>query len=451
MATLAPPAPSKGGVTQRVLQEMGAEAAAEAQEASRRNEVDELCAFQRRAVAELEEEVAAVDAEIDAVEALVAEGNNRMYALRGLMQMRAHEARSRGGPAVPAVPPRTMERSHDYRGPIQQRRANPASDERASGPLTSPLAQEEDACVPMPVVGMVYSEFSKRYEAPRQSFQGPAGSAVVVLRNAGDPATQESLSGAAPGALVWLVYWLDRNAGFWREMVRPPRARGGWRVGLFATRSPHRPTPVGLSLVEVVRVEAGSAARMHVKGVDILDETPLVGWSLYNPATDSHPNLKSGWLDDTDKLQPLYYDEVHDGDGSAEEYRVTMDDCVREKLAFVDASTTIDVFGMLDRALSRMVRSESGELRTLDGRSERKPFPIARDGGSVSESGRGPLMYPVGAWRVWYAWDEDARVVRLVEVTSGIRKEVGLAEGGVDREVRQHREFTARFKQRHVW
>lgn len=461
-------------------------------ELTRANEVAELCAYQRRAIAELESEAREVDLEIAAAEADLVEVGNREHALRGLINMRANAARialettadvdddcgDKGGTvsatvaAATIATPEPKARRRDFRGGCQLLRAKRKMKECA-------LVESEDAVrAPdqghvqdgelsgaadgtFPVIGTVYSEFSKRYEAPRQSFQGPAGSAVVVLNDCarGPGAAALALSHLAPGSRVWLVYWFDRNAGFWREMVRPPRARGGWRVGVFATRSPHRPTPIGVSLADVVSVDGGSessgCARIHVKGVDILDETPLVGFSMYSGASDSHVGVASGWLDDTDKLQPLYYDEVGDGTVAGdrvEVVEVVYDEAVKRKLDYVNARSTIDVLAMLTRTLSRMVQrgvSDDKLLFALDGRSEQRPFPLA--GGGTLAGGAVSLMYPVGAWRVWYAWDNSCRAVRIMEVTSGIRREVINAEGDVDREVREHREFNREFNQTAVW
>lgn len=424
--------------------------------ATRQSEIDDLCAYQRKAISELESEVEMVDRQITVAEALLAEGANRTHALRGLVHMRtnalAAQYDTNGTQSADASTGREAKtRRHDYRGRGRQPRV------RAREALPSKSLGDGSTCgedhSTIPIIGTVYSEFSKRYEAPRQSFQGPAGSAFVVLNKTGSAGVQEALKQLKPGGRIWLVYWFDRNAGFWREMVRPPRARGGWRVGLFATRSPHRPTPVGVSLAEVRSVDIDTG-RIGVRGVDILDETPILGFSLYSAEADCHKSLRSGWLDDTDKLQPLYYDDLDAGVAESLEVEVVYDESVEKKLSFVDTRTTIDVFGMLRRTLSRMVKSDIGDLHTLDGRSERRQFPLVSNGNgeppnmTTSEL---ELMYPVGAWRIWYSWDGGCDALRIVEVTSGIRKEVVVDEGDVDREIREHRTFNKQFNQVHIW
>lgn len=412
--------------------------------AARQREIASLCAFQRRAMAALDDDVAEIDVEISDAELRVADMRNRVDALRGLMHKRAGvEGRKRDGgegqgatgDTDASVVPPPRQKTHDCRGrSVAQWGAGERSISGGDS-LGGKTESRDTGCTSVPVVGVVYSEFSKRFEAPRQSFQGPAGEAVVSLADPDDSGVQASLAEVKPGARVWLIYHFDRNSGFWREMVRPPRAKGGWRVGVFATRSPHRPTPVGLSLADVVRVEHG---KMHVRGVDILDETPLVGWRIYDKATDSHVGLKSGWLDDTQNLQPLYYDALDVEDSAVEEVDVEIGEVVRGKLDFINERSTIDIRGMLLQTLSRMVRTENEDLRTLDGRSEKKPSPFEGEDSLA-------LMYPVGAWRVWYGWDSTVDAVRVLDITSGIRQEVMFAEGDVDREVRVHRDFSKEF------
>jgi len=92
---------------------------------------------------------------------------------------------------------------------------------------------------------------------------------------------------------LWVLSYLDRS-GTWGALVRPPR---GPRVrrGLFATRSPDRPNPIGLSAVQLVRVEG---LVLHVRGVDLLDGTPILDIKPYIPYADAFPASRAGWIDE---------------------------------------------------------------------------------------------------------------------------------------------------------
>lgn len=424
---------------------------------SRRQEVERLCTFQRQALIKLEAELAIIDCNVEKAEMAVIEANNRVQALRGLVQSRNAARPTQNADRAKQVEKRSTEK-HSGEQLDELKSPSTPSVLDASVKVQSALARRKrskfkasaddevsDAgskYFALPAVGTIYSDFSKRFEAPRQSFQGPAGNAVLVLRNDDEElATLQSRTNENEKMLIWILYWLDRNAGFWREKVRPPRARGGWRVGVFATRSPHRPTAVGLSLAEVTKVDTGNTARIHVRGVDILDETPLIGWKCYDHETEAHWNVSSGWLDDADMLQPLYYDqlgEVADTLNALDGCKVLIPEDVREKLNYVDQRSVIDVLDMIQRALSRVRLSADGRIDSADGRSE-----LMFDSGGKFGDRRN--CYPVGAWRIWYAWDESEKAVVVEDVTSGIREDVLLDEEMVDREVREHKEFIRRF------
>jgi tRNA-Thr(GGU) m(6)t(6)A37 methyltransferase TsaA len=91
---------------------------------------------------------------------------------------------------------------------------------------------------------------------------------------------------------VWLVYWFDR-AGPYKPRVVP--YRDTHERGLFATRSPCRPNPIGVSVVRLLGREGNV---LRVGGIDILDRTPLLDIKPYVPEFDAHPASKAGWLDE---------------------------------------------------------------------------------------------------------------------------------------------------------
>jgi tRNA (adenine37-N6)-methyltransferase len=92
---------------------------------------------------------------------------------------------------------------------------------------------------------------------------------------------------------IWVLFWFDRNA-HWRPKVLPPRSRTG-RKGVFATRSPHRPNPLGLSAVRLERIEG---LTLHVRDIDMLDDTPVLDLKPHVPYTDAITAARSGWLEE---------------------------------------------------------------------------------------------------------------------------------------------------------
>jgi tRNA (adenine37-N6)-methyltransferase len=94
---------------------------------------------------------------------------------------------------------------------------------------------------------------------------------------------------------VWLVWVFDRNLGDgYKTMVSPP-IDSDRKHGLFVTRSPYRPNPLGLSCVKVIRRDSNS---LYFEDSDILDGTPILDIKPYIPSSDCHPGSKAGWLDE---------------------------------------------------------------------------------------------------------------------------------------------------------
>lgn len=109
---------------------------------------------------------------------------------------------------------------------------------------------------------------------------------------------------------IWLLYVFDRNQGY-RMMVQPPRGPKQ-RRGLFATRSPHRPSPIGLTAARLLRVEGN---RLHVDEIDLLDGTPIIDIKPYIPRVDSFEGSAVGWIaqiDDDTPYLPIGARETRD-------------------------------------------------------------------------------------------------------------------------------------------
>ncbi len=140
-------------------------------------------------------------------------------------------------------------------------------------------------------IGYVRCEHASKVEAPRQptAARGVPGRIELLAGRHFEHALQD----LADWPWIWVLFWFDRNSG-WRPKVLPPRSRSG-RKGVFATRSPHRPNPLGLSAVRLERVDG---LTLHVLDVDMLDGTPVLDIKPYVAYTDAIPDASSGWLDD---------------------------------------------------------------------------------------------------------------------------------------------------------
>jgi len=110
---------------------------------------------------------------------------------------------------------------------------------------------------------------------------------------------------------IWLCYWFDR-VGPYKPLVVP--YRDTVEHGLFATRSPCRPNPLGLS---VVRLLSRQGTTLHVAGLDVLDGTPLLDIKPYVPQFDAYPGSKAGWFDATREDRRLADARFHEDEGSS--------------------------------------------------------------------------------------------------------------------------------------
>jgi tRNA (adenine37-N6)-methyltransferase len=138
-------------------------------------------------------------------------------------------------------------------------------------------------------IGFVKSPFFERASAPRQPYaaQGARGT-IELLPGA---RFEHALSDLEAWDHIWVIFWFHLNAG-WRPKVLPPRSEK--RRGVFATRSPHRPNPLGLS---VLKLDAVEGRTLRVSNVDLLDGTPVLDIKPYVPFADAIPSAKAGWLE----------------------------------------------------------------------------------------------------------------------------------------------------------
>lgn len=150
-----------------------------------------------------------------------------------------------------------------------------------------------EAANALKVVGRLRSCFREKFGTPRQPHLAPHAVATLTIEAEHLPA--QSLVGLEGFSHVWLIsyFHLNTNKKFLSK-VHPPRLKGG-KVGLFASRSPHRPSPIGLSLARLVKVEG---ATLHLSGIDLVDGTPILDVKPYIPESDCLPEASAGWTAD---------------------------------------------------------------------------------------------------------------------------------------------------------
>lgn len=138
-------------------------------------------------------------------------------------------------------------------------------------------------------VAVVRSGFTERFGTPRQPSPGQGRGKVELLPHI----PVEMIRDLERFSHIWLLPWFHLNGPRRRPLVRPPR--GGPPRGALATRSPHRPNPLGLSAVRLLGI---SGRVLSVAQLDLLDGTPILDIKPYIPDYDAHPEASRGWLED---------------------------------------------------------------------------------------------------------------------------------------------------------
>ena len=148
----------------------------------------------------------------------------------------------------------------------------------------------------MKIIAHIHTDLPTKFGVPRQSGLVDALKARIVFTEPyRDP---EALRGIEEFSHIWLIWEFSQaRREEWSPTVRPPRLGGNRRLGVFATRSPFRPNPVGLSCVKLERVELHSPEGpvLHVAGADLMDGTPIFDIKPYVPYADAHPDAAGGF------------------------------------------------------------------------------------------------------------------------------------------------------------
>ncbi len=145
-------------------------------------------------------------------------------------------------------------------------------------------------------IGHIESCYKERFGTPRQSGLVPDSWAILKLRP--ELNLSDALFGLEGFSHVWVifVFHLNTNKGV-KTRIHPPRMNGE-SIGVFATRAPHRPNPIGLSVVKIEKIEGNN---VYLSGVDFVDGTPVLDIKPYHPQADAIADAKGGWTESRDE------------------------------------------------------------------------------------------------------------------------------------------------------
>ena len=149
-------------------------------------------------------------------------------------------------------------------------------------------------------IAHIETDFTTKFGVPRQSGLIPELEGRIVFEP--EFRVADALRGLEGFSHLWLIWEFHQvRSEEFRPTVRPPRLGGNVRMGVFATRSPFRPNPIGLSSVEISRIELNTpdGPIIYIKGADLMNGTPILDIKPYLPFTDSHPEARGGFTDQT--------------------------------------------------------------------------------------------------------------------------------------------------------
>jgi tRNA (adenine37-N6)-methyltransferase len=264
------------------------------------------------------------------------------------------------------------------------------------------MSRRAQAELTLTPIGYLRSGLRARVEAPRQPAASQGNTGVIELLPGHD--YEHALEELAGWERIWVIFWFHHNSG-WRPKVLPPRSASG-RKGVFATRAPHRPNPLGLSALKLLGV---SRLELHVQGVDLLDGTPVLDIKPYVSYTDAFPEAGSGWL--------------QTAQDPVQSWEVGFEPLARLQLSYLEGQLNYDL-----------------QARIVDTlRLGPQPHPYRR----IKPLADG-LQLSVKDWRIDFAVAE--RNVTVRRLRSGYRQ-AQLQATGEEGAPDLHREFTARWTQ----
>lgn len=219
----------------------------------------------------------------------------------------------------------------------------------------------------MNIIAHIYTEFPEKFGIPRQSglVKGLRGKIIFEPQYR----VAEAVKGLEEYSHIWLLWkFSEAEREKWLPTVRPPRLGGKKRVGVFATRSPFRPNPIGLSSVKLEKIEyeENNGPVIYVSGIDMLDGTPVYDIKPYLSYCDSHPEARCGFADEVKEHSlPVIYDPELEKEIGAECMRTICDILAQDpRTAYMDDEERQWGLSYMDYNIKFSVRG--GELRILE-------------------------------------------------------------------------------------
>ena len=259
-------------------------------------------------------------------------------------------------------------------------------------------------------IGIIRTPYIDRCDAPRQPGSAIISASGKIILSPGKNFEQalEDLDGFEK---TWLIYQFHRNTN-WKPKILPPRSDRTKR-GVFATRSPHRPNPLGLSLVTLLDIDGRN---IFVDEVDILDNTPLFDIKPYIPYAEAFPDAKCGWLEETMSIE-----------AAREPLTFMINNSAEEQLTWLSDEQHISLLDTAKRVLA----------------SDPYPHPSRR----IFKEKDGAFAIAIKSWRIIYRI--EGNTITINEIRSGYSAEALKAEPSAIHQYDAHVAFHDRWMRSH--
>ncbi|MDD3117886.1 MAG: tRNA (N6-threonylcarbamoyladenosine(37)-N6)-methyltransferase TrmO [Victivallales bacterium] len=253
-------------------------------------------------------------------------------------------------------------------------------------------------------IGYVHCPQKYRYEAPRQAvFAGNAGTIELLPHHNYETALRE----LETFDRIWVIFAFHLNRN-WKPTVRPPVAGEKEKVGVFASRSPHRPNPIGMSCVELDGI---SRLTLHIRNFDLLDGTPVLDLKPYIVRADCFPDAATGWL--PERLP--------------QEWRLQFTPTAVAQMSFIRDNSGLDLENF---AIVQLRNS-----------------PLHKSRKRVTANADGTYMIACRTWRICFRPDPDTLQVRVLRIESSYPgEELAPERPDVYGDKDVHRAFLTRFE-----
>lgn len=226
-------------------------------------------------------------------------------------------------------------------------------------------------------IGFIKNQMVNKFDAPHQPDKNSSSTSIItLLPNQDFHKALEDLSGFE---YIWVLWWFHKNKT-WKPKVLPPRGEGIKR-GVFATRSPHRPNPIGISILPLISIQG---RELVVGTSDLIDGTPILDIKPYIPNIDSYPDAKVGWIK-----------AIEEEFQQAPVYEVVIEDLADKQLKWLQSRGV----NFLERAITLLQRDPS-ENRTR----------------RIKKMSEDQYRMGCGGWRIFYSINNSKVEIKYIEI-----------------------------------